>query len=172
LAVSFLNAVEVVQKAVAEKKVIMMDDPQSNYVTSKSKKKEPNHYWDNCAYLLPRLFWTAVDDTFLKKTMADWLEANKITADALFERMEVKFSQGKPFIINYGTTLTPLKFYYHGFPQELLYCFQVACFGLMTNKSLQVFQEFFGEANWILQGKMTVDTHGNAWLEKMVHFVW
>ena len=96
----------------AKKKVIMMDDPQSNYVESKSSRKEPNQYWDNCAYLLPRLFWTAVDDIFLKKTMTDWLEANKITADALLERMEVKFSQGKPFIINYDTTLTPSKFYY------------------------------------------------------------
>jgi hypothetical protein len=53
--------------------------------------------------------------------------------------MEVTFSQGKPFIINYDTTLTPSKFYYHGFPGELLYFFQVACFGLMTNESLQVF---------------------------------
>jgi hypothetical protein len=108
----FLNAVEVVRKAVAKKKVIMMDDPQSNYVESKSSRKEPNQYWDNCAYLLPRLFQTAVDDIFLKKTMTDWLEANKITADALLERMVVKFSQGKPFIINYDTTLTPSKFYY------------------------------------------------------------
>jgi hypothetical protein len=88
---------------------------------------------------LPRLFWTAVDDIFLKKTMTDWLEANKITANALLKRMEVKFSQGKPFIINYDTMLTPSKFYYCGFPRELLYFFQVAHFGLMTNKSLQVF---------------------------------
>jgi hypothetical protein len=150
----------------------MMDDPQSNYVESKSSRKEPNQYWDNCAYLLPRIFWTAVDDIFLKKTKTDWLEVNKITADALLKRMEVKFSQGKPFIINYDTTLTPSKFYYRGFPRELLYFFQVARFRLMTNESLQVFREFFGEPNWIPQGKMTVDTHGNAWLEKMVHFVW
>ena len=100
----------------AKKKVIMMDDPQSNYVESKSSRKEPNQYWDNCAYLLPRLFWTAVDDIFVKKTMTDWLEANKITADALLIRMEVKFSQGKQFIINYDTTLTPSKFYFCEFP--------------------------------------------------------
>jgi hypothetical protein len=59
---------------------------------------------------------TAVDDIFLKKTMTDWLEANKIIADTLHERMEVKLSQGKPFTINYDTTLTPSKFYYPGFP--------------------------------------------------------
>jgi hypothetical protein len=53
--------------------------------------------------------------------------------------MEAQFNQGKPFIINYDTALTPLKFYYSGFPQELLYFFQVARFGLMTNESLQVF---------------------------------
>jgi hypothetical protein len=134
-----LKALEVVRQAVAEKKVIMMDDMQSNYITSKYNKKEPNQYWDNCAYLMPRLFWTAVDDVFLKKTMTDWLEAEKITADTLLARMEAQFNQGKPFIINYDTALTPSKFYYCGFPQELLYFFQVARFGLMTNESLQVF---------------------------------
>jgi hypothetical protein len=36
----------------------------------------------------------------VKKTMTDWLEAEKITADALLERLEVQFSQGKPFNIN------------------------------------------------------------------------
>ncbi len=132
----FLKALEVVRQAVAEKKVIMMDDMQSNYITSKYNKKEPNQYWDNCAYLMPRLFWTSVDDVFLKKTMTDWLEAEKITADTLLARMEAQFNQGKPFIINYDERLTPSKFYYPGYSQELLYFFQVTCFGMMTNKSL------------------------------------
>jgi hypothetical protein len=35
----FLKAVEVVHEAVAEKKVIMMDDTPSNFITSKYKKK-------------------------------------------------------------------------------------------------------------------------------------
>jgi hypothetical protein len=43
---------------------------------------------------------------------------------------------------------------------------------MMTEKSLHVFREFFGEPNWTMQGKMTVDIHGDAWLKKMVHFVW
>jgi hypothetical protein len=135
----FFKVMEVVHEAVAEKKVFMMDDMQSNYITVKSTKKESNQYWDNCAYLMPRLFWTAVDDIFLKKTMTDWLEAEKITAATLLKRMEAQFSQGKPLIIKYDTTLTPSKFYYHGYPQELLYFFQVAHFGLMTNQSLQFF---------------------------------
>jgi hypothetical protein len=59
----FLKALEVVCKPVAEKKVIMIDDMQSNYITSKCNKKEPNQYWDNCASLMmPRLFQTAVGD--------------------------------------------------------------------------------------------------------------
>jgi hypothetical protein len=69
---------------------------------------------------MPKLFQTAVDDVFLKKTMSDWLEAEKITADTLLERMQAQFSHGKPFIINYDTRLTPSKFYYPGYPQELL----------------------------------------------------
>jgi hypothetical protein len=103
----FLNAMEVVREAVAEKKVIMMDDAQSNFITSKFLRKEPNQYFDNCAYLTPKLFQTAVDDVFLKKTMTDWLEAEKITADTLLERMQAQFNHGKPFIINYDTRLTP-----------------------------------------------------------------
>jgi hypothetical protein len=74
---------EFVCEPVAEKKVIMMDDTQSNFITSKYIRKEPNQYWDNCAYLMPKLFQTAVDDVFLKKTMTDWLEAEKITANTL-----------------------------------------------------------------------------------------
>ena len=165
----FLNAVEVVREAVAEKKVIMLDDTQSNFITSKFLRKEPNQYFDNCAYLTPKLFQTAVDDVFLKKTMTDWLEAEKITADTLLERMQAQFSHGKPFIINFDTRLTPSKFYYPGYPRELLYFFQVTRFGMMTEKSLHVFREFFGEPNWTTQGKMTVDIHGDAWLKKMVH---
>jgi hypothetical protein len=57
---------EVVHEAVAEKKVIMMDDTQSNFITSKYNRNEPNQYWDNCAYLMPKLFQTAVDDVFLR----------------------------------------------------------------------------------------------------------
>jgi hypothetical protein len=59
-----LKALEVVHKAVAEKKEIMINDMQWKYVTSTCNKKEPNQYWDNCAYLMPRLFQTAVDDVF------------------------------------------------------------------------------------------------------------
>jgi hypothetical protein len=119
----FLKALEVVCQAVAEKKVILMDDMQSNYITSRCNKKEPNQYWDNCVYLMPRLFWTFVDDVFLKKTMTDWLEAEKVTANTLLTKMEAQFNQGTPFIINYDERLTPSKFYYPGYPQELLYCF-------------------------------------------------
>jgi hypothetical protein len=135
----FLKAMEVVHQAVAEKQVIMMNDTQSNYITSKYNRKEPNQYWDNCAYLMPKLFQIAVDDVFLKKTMTDWLEAEKITADTLLERMEAQFNQGKPFIINFDKRLTPSKFYYPGYLRELLYFFQVTCFGMMTNKSLSAF---------------------------------
>jgi hypothetical protein len=125
---------------VAEKKVNMMDDTQSNYITSKCSKKEPNQYWDNCAYLMPRLFWTAVDDVFLKKSMTDWLEAEKITPDTLLTKWKLNSIKASHcFIINYDTRLTPSKFYYPGYPQGLLYFFQVACFGMMTNKSLHVF---------------------------------
>jgi hypothetical protein len=89
---------------------------QSNFITSKYNRNEPNQYWANCAYLMPKLFQTAVDDVFLKKTMTDWLEAEKITADTLLEQMEAQFNHGKPFIINYDTRLTPSKFYYPGYP--------------------------------------------------------
>jgi hypothetical protein len=41
----FLKALEVVHQAVAEKKVILVDDMQSNYITSRCNKKEPNQYW-------------------------------------------------------------------------------------------------------------------------------
>ena len=122
------------------------------------EKKGPNQYWDNCAYLMPRLFWTAVDDVFLKKTMTDWLEAEKITANTLFARMEAQFSQGKPFIINYDVSLMPSKFYYPGYPHELLYFFQVVHCGMMTKESLNVFQEFFGEPNWVVKGQKTTLT--------------
>jgi hypothetical protein len=82
---------------------------------------------------------------FFKKTMTDWLEAEKITADTLLERMEAQFSQGKSFIINYDIRLMTSMFYYPGYPRELLYFFQAIHFGMMTNISLHVFCEFFGE---------------------------
>jgi hypothetical protein len=72
--------------------------------------------------------------------MTDWLEAEKSIANTLLTRMEAQFSQGKPFIINYDSSLMPSKFYYPGYPCKLLYFFQVVHFGIMTSESLNFFE--------------------------------